>query len=128
MSTDDTITQKIIGAAYSVHKALGPGFLERVYENAMAIELTLAGLQFEQQAPISVRYRGHVVGEYYADLLVEGRILCELEASEAINSRHEVQLVHYLTATNIETGLLLNSGQRVEIRRKFRDYNPSCTS
>jgi GxxExxY protein len=128
MSSDDVITRQIIGAAYTVHKTLGSGFLERVYEDAMGIELTRSGLQFEQQAPITVHYHGHVVGEYYADLLIEGRILCELKAVDAITSRHEVQLVHYLAATGIETGLLLNFGQRVEIRRKFRDYKTSCSS
>ena len=116
------LTEKIIGCAYSVHNTLGAGFLERVYENALAIELTEQGLQFKQQARLGVRYRGREIGEYFADLLIERRVICELKAVDALTRQHEVQLVNYLTATGIDTGLLINFGNRVTVRRKFRHY------
>jgi hypothetical protein len=103
---DDDLADKIIGCAYRVHNTLGAGFLEKVYQNAMQIELEKAGLHVQSQALINVYYDGQVVGEFFADLLVE----------------HEVQLVNYLTATGLETGLLLNFGKSMEPRRKFRLY------
>lgn len=122
---DGKLTEKIIGCAYAVHNALGAGFLERVYENAMAIELREQGLRCQQQARLGVHYRGQEVGEYFADLLVEERIICELKAVEVLAQQHEVQLVNYLAATGIDTGLLINYGKRVTVRRKFRVYrNP----
>ena len=98
--------------------------LEQVYENALRIELVKQGLQVKQQAPIEVWYDGQVVGSYYADLLVENRVIVELKAVRSLTKAHEVQLVNYLTATGIDTGLLLNFGPSVEIRRKFREYKP----
>ena len=121
---DEALTQTIIGCAYRVHNALGAGFLEKVYENALSIELADAGLRVEQQAPIRVSYRGNTVGEYYADLWVEGRIIIEIKAVEKLHKRHEVQLVNYLTATGVDVGLLLNFGRSVEVRRKHREYRP----
>jgi GxxExxY protein len=119
---DRDLTEKIIGCAYSVHNALGAGFLEKVYENALAIVLTEQGLKFKQQARLGVRYRGREVGEYFADLLIEHRLICELKAVDALTRQHEVQLVNYLAATGMDTGLLINFGNRVTVRRKFRNY------
>jgi len=121
---DDDLTQDIIGCAYKVHNALGPGFLEKVYENALRIELEKQGLRVKQQEPISVVYEGHVVGEYYADLWVDERVVVELKAAQALVKQHEVQLVNYLAATGVESGLLLNFGPSVEVKRKFREYKP----
>ncbi|MFN2510419.1 MAG: GxxExxY protein [Pyrinomonadaceae bacterium] len=124
---DDDFTQKIIGCAYKVHNALGSGFLEKVYENALRIELEKLGLNIKQQEPINVTYEGQVVGEYYADLWVNGRVVIELKAIQTLTQRHEVQLVNYLTATGIDNGLLLNFGPSVQVKRKFREYKPSKT-
>ena len=122
--TDDDLTQKIIGCAYKVHNTLGPGFLEKVYENALRIALEKLGLRVKQQEPISVEYEGQVVGEYYADLWVDERVVVELKAAQALAKEHEVQLVNYLTATRIDLGLLLNFGSSVQVKRKFREYKP----
>lgn len=121
---DDDLTQKIIGCAYKVHNTLGPGFLEKVYENALRIELEQLGLNVKQQEPINVTYNGQVVGEYYADLWVDERVVVELKAAQALAIHHEVQLVNYLAATGIDCGLLLNFGSSVQVKRKFREYNP----
>ena len=121
---DDALTQKIIGCAYKVHNTLGPGFLEKVYENALRIELEKLGLRVRQQEPLSVAYEGHVVGEYYADLWVDERVVIELKAAQTLVKQHEVQLVNYLAATGVESGLLLNIGPSVEVKRKFREYKP----
>lgn len=122
--TDDDLTHKIIGCAYKVHNSLGPGFLEKVYENALRIELEKLGLKVRQQEPISVFYEGHVVGEYYADLWVDDRVVIELKAAQTLVKQHEVQIVNYLAATGIDSGLLLNFGTSVEVKRKFREYKP----
>ena len=98
---DDDLTHKIIGCAYKVHNALGPGFLEKVYENSLRIELERLGLEVKQQEPIKVIYDGRVVGEYYADLWVDERVVIELKAAQVLVKRHEVQLVNYLAATGI---------------------------
>ena len=121
---DSNLTETIIGCAFKVHNALGPGFLEQVYENALRIELVKQGLQIKQQAPIEVNYEGQVVGSYYADLWVEDRVIVELKAVRKLSKAHEVQLVNYLTATGVDTGLLLNFGPSVEVKRKFREYRP----
>ena len=117
---DQELTERIIGCAYRVHNALGAGFLEKVYENAMAVELETQGIAFRKQAPLAVRYLGQVVGEYFADMLIEERVICEFKADDHLSKIHECQLVNYLMATGIETGLLINFGRSVEIRRKFR--------
>ncbi|MCB0170891.1 MAG: GxxExxY protein [Anaerolineae bacterium] len=119
---DDVITKKIIGCAYNVHNTLGVGFLEKIYENALKIELEKAGLAVQQQAAIKVYYDAQVVGEYYADLWVEHQVIIELKAVQHLSPIHEVQLVNYLTATGVETGLLLNFGRSVQVKRKFREY------
>jgi GxxExxY protein len=121
---DEDLTKKIISCAYKVHNTLGPGFLEKVYENALRIELEKLGIKVQQQEPIKVEYEGHVVGEYYADLWVDERVVVELKAAQTLVREHEVQLVNYLTATRIDLGLLLNFGPSVQVRRKFRNYKP----
>ena len=121
---DDDLTRQIIGCAYKVHNTLGEGFLEKVYENALRIELEKIGLNIKQQEPINVTYEGQLVGEYYADLWVDERVVIELKAIQTLTQRHEVQLVNYLTATGIDNGLLLNFGPSVQVKRKFRHYKP----
>jgi GxxExxY protein len=120
---DDQLTERIIGCCFKVHKTLGGGFLEKVYENALMIELKRCGIRAFQQVPIPVKYEGEVVGEYFADLLVEDRIVCELKANELLSREHEVQLVNYLTATRLDIGLLINFGRSVIVRRKYRQFH-----
>ena len=117
--------KKIIGCSYTVHNALGSGFLEKVYENALVIELTAAGLRVGQQVPIPVRYRGNVVAEFFADVVVEDAIIIELKAVQKLAAEHEVQLVNYLSATGRDNGLLINFGGSVDVKRKFRVYKRS---
>jgi GxxExxY protein len=116
------LTEKIIGCAYRVHKELGSGFLEKVYENTLRIELTAAGTTVQSQYPIPVLYRGEIVGDYFADLMVENCVIVELKAVQNLAKEHEVQLVNYLAATGVEGGLLINFGSSVEVKRKFRVY------
>ena len=115
------ISEKIIGAAYDVHNTLGSGFLEKVYQNALLIELKLQGLSAEAEKPITVHYRGEVVGNYIADIVVENKIILEVKAIKSLSEIHEVQLVNYLTATGIEIGLLLNFGKSVEVKRRIKE-------
>jgi len=112
------ITEKIIKAYYDVYNTLGYGFLEKVYENAMLIELRGMGLSVEKQKPISVSYHGKEVGEYYADIVVNECVIIELKAAEALCEEHEYQIINYLKATDIEVGLLLNFGKEPEIKRR----------
>ena len=122
---DEALTAKIIGCAMKVHTTLGPGYLESVYENALAHELGKAGLRVERQRPIHVLYDGVVVGDFLADILVEGRLIVENKAVQALIQAHEVQLVSYLTATGIDIGLLLNFGaSSLQYKRKYRAYKP----
>jgi len=122
---DEQLTKIIIGCAFKVHNALGPGFLEKVYENALRIELTKQGLKVRQQEPIRVHYDGQVVGDFIADLWVEDRVIVELKAVQTLAKVHEVQLVNYLTATGIDIGLLINFGSSVQVKRKYRKYKPT---
>ncbi len=124
--TDDDLTHTIIGCAYKVHNTLGPGFLEKVYENALRIELEKAGFRVKQQEPINVVYDGQIVGEYYSDLWVNERVMVELKATLVLTKEHEVQLVNYLTATGVDDGLLINFGPSVQVKRKFREYKPKA--
>ena len=112
---------QVIGLAMKVHSALGPGFLESVYQNALVIELRQSGMQLEQQKPITVRYGGEIVGAFTADIFVGERLIVELKAISTLAKTHEVQLVNYLTATLVDEGLLLNFGAgRLEYKKKFR--------
>ena len=123
---DESLTEAIIGCAFRIHSVLGPGFLEKVYENALRIELLQQGLEVKQQEPIDVYYDSQVVGSFYADLWVENRVIVEVKAVRTLSEAHEVQLVNYLTATGVDTGLLLNFGSSsVQIKHKFRQYKPS---
>jgi GxxExxY protein len=119
---DEALTRSVIGCAFKVHNTLGSGFLEKVYQSALCIELRKLGLQVVEHEPIKVVYEGQIVGEYYADLLVEGRVIVEIKAVEDLVRAHEVQLVNYLSATGIDVGLLINFGPSVRVRRKYRDY------
>jgi len=105
------ITRKIIGSAFAVYKEFGYGFLEKVYENALLIELADRNLKAESQKPVAVAYKGTVVGNYLADIVVEDKVLVELKAEKVYNPKHEAQLIHYLKATNIKVGLLINFGE-----------------
>jgi GxxExxY protein len=112
------ITEKIIKAFYKVNNSLGFGFLEKVYENSMVIELRKMGCKVLQQKNIKVYYEGEEVGDYYADLLVDDLVIVELKAAETLHEEHEAQLINYLKATKIEVGLLLNFGKKAEFKRK----------
>jgi GxxExxY protein len=121
----EELTEIIIGCAMKVHRTLGPGFLESVYQKALAHELRKAGLHVECEKPIQVSYDGVVVGDFAADMLVEGVVMVENKAVQALAPAHEVQLVNYLTATGVEIGLLLNfGGEKLEYKRKHRNYRP----
>jgi len=113
------ISDKILKCFYEVYNILGYGFLEKVYENALYTELTRSVLNCERQKKIKVFYKDNQVGEYYADILVENKIILELKATETICEEHEFQLINYLKATDIEVGLLLNFGKKPEIKRKI---------
>ena len=126
MNTDERrlneLTEKIIGCAYEVSNSLGAGFLERPYENALRIELSHAGIEVKQQHPIPVYYRGEVVGDYFADLLIESAVLVELKAVKALDEIHIAQRINYLKATGLKVCLLINSGKsKIEIRRVVLD-------
>lgn len=115
------LTEKIIGCAYRVYNKMGYGFLESVYEKCLMIELKKAGFQAELQKPIIVEYEGEVVGEFIADVVVEGSVILELKSVRRIVRAHEIQLVNYLAATGMEVGLILNfAEEKVEVKRKVR--------
>jgi len=118
------LTYKVIGSAYKVHNILGPGFLEKVYENALIIELRKLGIHARQQVKLPVLYEGQRVGLYFPDLWIENLLIVELKATLSLSPEHEVKLLHYLTATGIDNGLLINFGNTVQVKRKFREYNP----
>ena len=115
------LTKKIIGAFFKVYNKLGYGFSEKVYENALALELGKLGLRVEQQKPIVVYYDDQVVGEYFADIVVNGIVIIELKAVRKFLEAHEAQLLNYLKATTVEVGLLLNFGPKAEFKRKVYD-------
>jgi GxxExxY protein len=110
----------------AVHRELGSGFLESVYEASLAVELEAAGIKFERQKELKVYYKNQVVGRFVADIVIESELIIELKAVQDLNVRHEVQLVNYLTATRIDEGLLLNFGdQSLQFKKKFRKPVPS---
>jgi len=112
------LSSKIIQAFYKIYNTLGYGFLEKVYENALMIELRKANLICRQQQHIDVFYEEQKVGDYFADIIVEDKIIIELKAAEDLVPEHEAQLVNYLRATNMEVGLLLNFGKTPQHRRR----------
>jgi len=117
----DPLTEVVIGLVFKVTNTLGSGFLEKVYENALAIELQGARLVFEQQVPITVSYQNQVVGSYIADLLIEGRLLIELKACRALEDAHTAQCLNYLKAMGLPTCLLVNFGTpKPQIKRLSR--------
>ena len=112
------LTYQIRGAVFEVNRVLGAGFLEKVYEKALIIELLVRGLRAESQVPIEVIYKGEVVGEYFADIVVEGQVIIELKAVEQLQKIHEAQLLNYLKATGYKMGLLVNfTHPKAEIKR-----------
>lgn len=117
----DEITGQIIKAFYTVYNTLGYGFLERVYENSMMIELEKMGLPAIKQKAIKVYYEEQIVGDYFADIIVVGKVIVELKAASTLVEAHENQLLNYLKATDIEVGLLLNFGTKPQISRKIFD-------
>jgi len=116
------LTEKIIGCSYRVYNKMGFGFLESVYEKCLAIEFKKEGLQFKVQQPVKVYYDNESVGEFIVDIVVENKIILELKSVRRVISKHEQQLVNYLTATRIDVGLIINFGEtKVEIKRKVRE-------
>jgi len=122
ITTDQLITE-IIECAKRIRRQLGPGFLEKVYKNAMVVELRKLKLNFETEKLIQVLYDGIVVGEYRTDIIVEGKLILELKAIQELTIANEVQLVNYLTSTGIDDGLLINFGSdKLQFKRKYRIY------
>jgi GxxExxY protein len=120
------LTERIISAAIRVHKELGPGFLEAMYEEALAIELAAAGLTFERQKLLPVFYREHLIGEHRLDFLVEGKVIVELKAISALDDIHFAIVRSYLKAANLEDALLLNfATARLTVKRVGREYYPT---
>ena len=120
----DELIKSVIGAAFRVHNVLGAGFLENVYEKALFIELTKNDIKVKRQIPIPVFYEDVIIGDYYADLLVEDDLIVELKAVENLTTAHERQLLNYLAGTKIDDGLLINFGSSVNVKRKYRTYKP----
>lgn len=121
--TADQLITEIIECAKRIRRQLGPGFLEKVYKNAMVVELRKLKLNFETEKLIQVLYDGIVVGEYRTDIIVEGRLILELKATQDLSIANEVQLVNYLTSTQIDDGLLINFGSdKLQFKRKYRIY------
>jgi GxxExxY protein len=120
----NNLTHKVIGCAYRVHNVLGPGFLEKVYENALKYELDKLDIEVLQQGKLPVWYEGQSVGVFFPDLWIDKQLIIEIKAVQSLILEHEMQLVHYLTATKIDNGLLINFGPSVQVKRKFRDYKP----
>jgi GxxExxY protein len=117
------VTEGVIGCAFRVSNVLGVGFLERVYENALVHELKKAGIGVEQQKPIQVMYDEVIVGQFYADLLVEESVIVELKAVTALDTKHFAQCMNYLKATGLNLGLLINFGSpKVEVKRVVRNF------
>ncbi len=127
MRSINDITELVIGCAYDVGNGLGSGLLEKNYENGMAHLIRKRGLTVEQQVALKVWFDGIVVGEYIADLLVEGRLLIEIKAAKAIDQAHIAQVINYLKITKLQVALLINFGTRVEIKRIVNDYIDSTT-
>jgi len=119
----DSITERIIGCAQSVSNVLGCGFLEKVYENALAIELRKRGLVAEQQREVAVRYDDQVVGQYTVDLLVENSVIVELKAVSALDDIHRAQCMNYLKATGLRVCLLINFGRpKLDVKRIVSNF------
>jgi GxxExxY protein len=126
---EDPLARKVIGLAMKVHRALGCGFLESIYGNALAIELANSGMTFEREKKYSVFYSGNEIGSFFADFVVDSKLIVELKAAESPAVAHSVQLVNYLAASKLDLGLLLNFGAKsLEFRTKTRFFEPSSNS
>jgi GxxExxY protein len=122
----DALIKTIIGLAMKVHRELGMGFLEAIYANALAFELAETGIAFEREKRIPVYYRGHIMGDFIADLVIREIIVVELKSVEGLVTAHSVQLVNYLSATRLDVGLLLNFGAKsLQFKTKTREYAPN---
>lgn len=121
---EEELTERVIGSFYAVYNELGSGFLESVYENSLALLIRESGLDVAQQAPLRVDFRGAVVGEFRADLLVERRLIVEVKAVQQLVTAHEVQLLNYLKATGIRVGLLMNFGPKPVFKRRVLESEP----
>jgi GxxExxY protein len=117
------LTEQIIGEAFKVYNILGSGFLEKVYCNALCKKLIERGLEVKRELPVKVFFEGENIGDYCCDILVNDSVIVELKAIETLAKIHEVQLVNYLKATNLEVGLLINFGEKIEIKRKVLTKN-----
>jgi GxxExxY protein len=113
------VGRQILTAFYQVYNTLGFGFLEKVYENALVQKLRNNGHHIRQQVPIKVYFEGQVIGDYFADIIVDNIVIIEVKAAEALHEAHEAQLTNYLRATNIELGFLVNFGEKPEFRRRI---------
>jgi GxxExxY protein len=126
---EEELTEKIIGCAMKVHRTLGCGFLESVYQRALLHELKKAGLQAVGQVPLKVMYDGEMVGDFFADIVAENKVIVENKAVESLCAAHEAQVVNYLAATQLNVGLLFNFGApKLEFKRKHRIYRKSTDS
>ncbi|MCE5187225.1 MAG: GxxExxY protein [Planctomycetaceae bacterium] len=117
------LSEKVITAAYAVHKELGNGFVEKIYKKALEIEVRESGVKCNSEVPLSVSYHGQIVGDYFADLVIEDKIIVEIKAVSDLLPAHEVQLVNYLKATGLHVGLLINFGQSVKVKRRVFGYD-----
>ena len=122
------LTYKVIGCAYKVHNILGPGFLEKVYERALTNELKKLGIHARPQVNLPVLYEGEQVGLYFPDLWIENQLIIEIKAILTLAPEHEMKLIHYLTATGVEDGLLINFGDTVQVKRKCRQRKTTISS
>lgn len=122
----EQLIKEVINCAHIVRRVLTPGYLETVYQNALIIELKNKGItDIQTEVPLKVLYKGSIIGEFRADIVIENKLIIELKAISALTTAHEIQLVNYLNTTGIDYGLLINfGGSRVEIKRKYREYNP----
>jgi len=128
MKEDYDLAGKVIGAAMEVHRTLGPGFVESVYENALLVELAASQLAFDSQKALTVIYKNQCVGDFVADIIVDKALIIELKSVQSLLPIHEVQLVNYLTVTGIEEGVLLNFGsESLQFKKKFRKPEPKNT-
>ena len=120
------ISNGVIGCAMEVHRNLGCGFLEAIYENSLVIEFRRNGIHLQRQVPFEICYKGHSVGHYVADLVVEGKLLLELKATSRLAPIDEAQLLNYLAASKIRAGLLINFGSKsLQVKRMVSNYNPA---
>jgi GxxExxY protein len=119
----EMLIRTVMECSKNIRRVLGPGYLESVYKNSMLVELNKRGLVYEIEKPISVYYENVLVGDFKADIVVEGILILELKAVQSLHMAHEIQLVNYLTATGIDNGLLINFGSdELQFKRKYRVY------